>query len=212
MGLSLLVSTSSSSIISFSGIAIGDHIVYIGDRSVQAFNSFDEKVRSIQQMFETGQVKLVVLTSAAYRVLQRRGGVLKQPTFDYQEPRGNELRPRLCELLLLDQEDSFGFICYRSSPTYVKEVQAGTAAEESGVKKNDKILEVNGQNTSLLTPRQFEEMIRASLRGRKLTLLVIDIEGYQYSIDHAIPLNSELPLVRRGTQHRECLAGENSCR
>ncbi|CAF4269290.1 unnamed protein product, partial [Adineta steineri] len=41
-------------------------------------------------------------------------------------------------------------------------------------------------------------MIESSKRRRQLEILVIDPAGYEFSMKHAIPLNSLLPFVQTG--------------
>jgi hypothetical protein len=43
---------------------------------------------------------------------------------------------------------------------------------------------------------QIKKIIETSKQERKLNILVIDIDGYQFSMKHAIPLNSLLPFVQ----------------
>ena len=183
---------------------VGDHIVYIDQQNVQALRSFREKTDLIHDRFRrNSRVTLVVLTAAAYRVLHQRGGVLKPGAFDYQATKQGPLRPRLSELILFDHEDDFGFSVYPNSSTYIREVLSASAAAEDGLTKNDKILELNGQDTSELTARQIEKIIRDSRAERRITLLTIDPEGYEYSVRHGIPLHSDLPLVERPRGQRK---------
>lgn len=187
-----------------SGLVVGDHIVYIDQQNVQALRSFREKTDLIHDRFtRNNRVTLIALTAAAYRVLHQRGGVLKPGAFDYQGTKQSPLRPRLSELILFDHEDDFGFSVYPNSPTYIREVHAASAAAEDGLTKNDKILELNGRDTSELTARQIEKMIRDSRADRRLTLLTIDPEGYEYAVRHGIPLHSDLPLVERPRGQRK---------
>ena len=183
---------------------MGDHIVYIDQQNVQALRSFRDKTNLIQDRFtRNNRVTLIALTAAAYRVLHQRGGVLKPGTFDYQTNKPSPLRLRLSELILFDHEDDFGFSVYPNSATYIREVHAASAAAEDGLTKNDKIVELNGEDTSELTARQIEKMIRDSRTGRRITLLTVDPEGYEYAVRHGIPLHSDLPLVERPRGQRK---------
>lgn len=182
-----------------SGLCEGDHIIYIESRNVQAVRSFDEMTLLIQRTFEeTGQVTLVTLTAPAYQVLKRRGGYLQPDPFDYQLPFVPELVPRLCRIVLYNHEQDFGFTLQRGNPIHIKDVHPGSPAYEFGLRVNDKILEINGRDTTHLASEQIIEMIEASKRRRQLEILVIDLAGYEYSLKHALPLNSLLPFVQSG--------------
>ena len=181
----------------FSGLAVGDHIVYIGKYNVQKMPRFEEKVNLIKDQFErTGEVALVVLTGTAYRVLKRRGGSLDPLSFDYRTPEFDQMKPRLYKLSLYDHEQTFGLILYSDNPTYIREVEPGSASDAFGIERNDKILEIDGHDTTLLPSKQVLEFLKASQQKRKLNILVIDPRGYDYAIKHAIPINSLVPFVK----------------
>ena len=183
----------------FSGLTEGDHIIYIDARNVQALRSFDEMTMLIQQTFEgVGQVTLVTLTAPAYQVLKRKGGYLQPEPFDYQLPFVRELAPRLCQILLYNHEQDFGFTLQRGNPIHIKDVHPGSSAYEYSLRSNDKILELNGRDTVSLSSEQIIEIIEASKRRRQLDILVIDTAGYEFSVKHAVPLNSLLPFVQPG--------------
>ncbi|CAF3177363.1 unnamed protein product [Rotaria sp. Silwood2] len=182
-----------------SGLIEGDHIIYIENRNVQAVRSFDEMTLLIQRTFEeTGQVTLVTLTAPAYQVLKRKGGYLQPDPFDYQLPYVRELAPRLCRIVLYNHEQDFGFTLQRGNPINIKDVHPGSPAYEYGLRANDKIIELNGRDTATLSSEQIIEIIETSKRRRQLDILVIDSAGFEFSIKHAIPINSLLPFVQPG--------------
>ncbi|CAF3566014.1 unnamed protein product [Rotaria sp. Silwood1] len=182
-----------------SGLIEGDHIIYIENRNVQAIRSFDEMTLLIQRTFEeTGQVTLVTLTAPGYQVLKRKGGYLQPEPFDYQLPYIRELAPRLCRIILYNHEQDFGFTLQRGNPIHIKDVHPGSPAYEYGLRGNDKIIELNGRDTATLSSEQIIDMIETSKRRRQLDILVIDSAGYEFSIKHAIPINSLLPFVQPG--------------
>ncbi|UJR14959.1 hypothetical protein I4U23_001938 [Adineta vaga] len=182
-----------------SGLTEGDQIIYIETRNVQAIRSFDEMTLLIQRTFEeVGQVTLVTLTGPGYQVLKRKGGYLQPDPFDYQLPFVRELAPRLCRIVLYNHEQDFGFTLQRGNPIHIKDVHPGSPAYEFGLRANDKILEINSRDTTYLSSDQIIEMIEASKRRRQLEILVIDPAGYEFSLKHAVPLNSLLPFVQSG--------------
>ncbi|CAF3266956.1 unnamed protein product [Rotaria socialis] len=182
-----------------SGLTEGDHIIYIENRNVQAIRSFDEMTLLIQRTFEeTGQVTLVTLTAPGYQVLKRKGGYLQPEPFDYQMPYIRELAPRLCRIILYNHEQDFGFTLQRGNPVNIKDVHPGSPAYEFGLRANDKIIELNGHDTATLSSEQIIETIETSKRRRQLDILVIDSAGFEFSIKHAVPINSLLPFVQPG--------------
>jgi membrane-associated protease RseP (regulator of RpoE activity) len=153
----------------------------------------------IQRIFEeTGQVTLVTLTGSGYQALKRKGGYLQPDPFDYQLPYVRELAPRLCKIILYNHEQDFGFTLQRGNPIHIKDVHPGSPAYEFGLRSNDKILELNTRDTTYLTAEQIIEIIEISKRRRQLDILVIDPAGYEFSMKHAVPLNSLLPFVQPG--------------
>lgn len=193
--------------ISFSGLTEGDHIIYIESRNVQAVRTFDDMTLLIQRTFEeVGQVTLVTLTAPAYQVLKRRGGYLQPDPFDYQIPFVRELAPRLCRIILYNHEQDFGFTLQRGNPIHIKDVQPGSPAYEHGLRPNDKILEINTRDTTQLSSEQMIEMIEASKRRRQLDILVIDPAGFEFSMKHAVPLNSLLPFVQAGQRRGKSIS------
>lgn len=182
-----------------SGLTEGDHIVYVDSQNVQNFRSFDDIIHLIQRTFEKyGQVTLVTLTNAGYHVLRKRGGYLESIAFDYQSSNIDQLKPRLCQLKLYNHEYDFGFTLQTNDYLSVKNIEEYSSADTSGLRKDDIILEINGRATKYLTIDQIKKIIETSKQERKLDLLVIDPNGYRFSIRHAIPLNSLLPIVQTG--------------
>ncbi len=186
-----------------SGLAEGDHIIYVDSQNVQNFRSFEDIIQLIQRVFEKyGQVTLVTLTGPGYHVLRKRGGYLESIAFDYQSPNIDQLKPRLCQLKLYNHEYDFGFTLQSNDYLSVKNVEEYSSADTAGLRKDDVVIEINGRATKYLNTNQIKQIIDASKQERKLDLLVIDLDGYQFSIRHAIPLNSLLSIVQTGEERR----------
>jgi hypothetical protein len=181
----------------FSGVTVGDHIIYIGPQNIQNIGSFNEMIDLINRNFKNnGQITLTTLTRPAYQVLKQRGGYLEDTTFDYQSLNINEMKPRLCKLTLYNHEPNFGFRFKYGNRIYVRDVEVGSAADAYEIKKDDRILELNGHDTTHLSHKEINEIIKKSEEDRKLDILVIDKHGDEFSMRHAIPLNSFLPFVQ----------------
>ena len=194
-----------------SGLSEGDHIIYIDSQNVQNFASFDDVVRLVQRSFEeNNQITLITLTDLGYQVLRRRGGYLESTAFDYQATSIDQLQPRLCQLKLYHHQFDFGFSLEQSEPLAIRDIQLDSAAATSGLRREDIILEVNGRSAKYLSIGQIKQIVETSKEERKLDLLVIDPEGYRFSIRHAIPLNSYLSFVQRGEEQSKT-SFDHSC-
>jgi membrane-associated protease RseP (regulator of RpoE activity) len=180
-----------------SGLTEGDHIIYINSQNVQNFRSFNDIISLIKRTFEeNGEITLITLTGPAYQVLKRRGGYLESLAFDYQSSSTDQLKPRLCKLKLYNREQDFGFTLQQNDYLYVKNIEENSSADINGLRKNDIILELNGKIAKNLTINQIKEITDISKQERKLDILVISIDGYQFAMKHAIPLNSLLFFVQ----------------
>lgn len=186
-----------------SGLTEGDHIIYIDTYNVQNLHTFNHVTNLIQQQFEqNGQVTLVTLTGPAYHVLKRRGGYLDPLFFDYQSRSSEQLNPRFYQLQLSMYDLDFGFTVQYHNYFSIKTIDEPSPAYSAGLRKDDIIIEINGRITKQLSIHQINDIMEMSKREGRLDLLVIDLNGYQYSMKHAIPLNSLLPLVQVFEQQR----------
>jgi hypothetical protein len=186
-----------SSFLFFSGLTVGDHIIYIDTTNVQSLSSFNDKTHLIQETFEkNGQITLVTLTGPGYQFLKRRGGYLEDDLFDYELAHADRMKPCLCKLNLHNHEHDFGFTLHRQNILYVKSIEQGSSADTCGIRRGDIILELNGHDTKYLSISEIKDIIDQSKQDRKLEILLIDINGYRYSLKHAIPLNSLLSFVQ----------------
>ncbi|CAF0754285.1 unnamed protein product [Adineta ricciae] len=181
-----------------SGLTEGDHIVAVQSINVQKFKSVDDVVDRIRRYFyETGEVELLVLTGPAFQVLKRRGGNLIDQEFDYQSQNDKSMQPRLLRLDFQPDEYMFGLSFRRENSLYISEVEPGSSAYCHGVKPGDIVLEINGQDVKYTSVSEIKALIEESKQKRGLDILLIDFDGYKYSVEHAIPLNSLLPFVRK---------------
>ncbi|CAF2073834.1 unnamed protein product [Rotaria magnacalcarata] len=178
-----------------SGLNKGDHIIYVESRNVQQ-STFQNIVDLIKRTFdENGQLTLVVLTGPAYHELKRRGGYLEMKPFSFQSTETENMKPRLCKLKLSVDDYDFGFTLKRSGVLFVQSVEPNSLADLYNIKEDDVVLELNGHDIKALSMNKISEMIESSKQTRELEILVIDPAGYEFSITHAIPINSHLPFV-----------------
>ncbi|CAF3311736.1 unnamed protein product [Rotaria socialis] len=191
----IIVDVSPNSPAQRSGLSKGDHIIYVESRNVQQ-STFQNIVDLIKRTFdENGQLTLVVLTGPAYHEFKRCGGYLEIKPFNFQSPETENMKPRLCKLKLSIDDYDFGFTLKRNGVLYVQSVEPDSLADLYGIKEDDVVLELNGHDTKALSMNKISEMVELSKQARELEVLVIDPAGYEFSITHAIPINSHLPFV-----------------
>ncbi|ERE68736.1 Na(+)/H(+) exchange regulatory cofactor NHE-RF2-like protein [Cricetulus griseus] len=86
-----------------------------------------------------------------------------------------ELRPRLCHLRRGPQGYGFNLHSDKSRPgQYIRSVDPGSPASHSGLRAQDRLIEVNGQNVEGL--RHAEVVARIKAREDEARLLVVDPE------------------------------------
>ena len=94
----------------------------------------------------------------------------KQPT---------EPAPRLCQLMRFNKEAAWGFfIMTRGKLHYISGLVKNRAAENAGIRQNDRVLEINNEPVDGLTHAQVIQMVRHA----NLTLaLLVDSSGLNFS-------------------------------
>uniref|UniRef100_A0A452VB16 PDZ domain-containing protein n=1 Tax=Ursus maritimus TaxID=29073 RepID=A0A452VB16_URSMA len=90
-----------------------------------------------------------------------------------------ELRPRLCHLRKGPQGYGFNLHSDKSRPgQYIRSVDPGSPAAHSGLRAQDRLIEVNGQNVEGLRHAEVVASIKA--REDEARLLVVDPETDEY--------------------------------
>ncbi|KAB1251829.1 Na exchange regulatory cofactor NHE-RF2 [Camelus dromedarius] len=90
-----------------------------------------------------------------------------------------ELRPRLCHLRKGPQGYGFNLHSDKSRPgQYIRSVDPGSPAAHSGLRAQDRLIEVNGQNVEGLRHAEVVAIIKA--REDEARLLVVDPESDEY--------------------------------
>ncbi|XP_015992062.1 Na(+)/H(+) exchange regulatory cofactor NHE-RF2 isoform X4 [Rousettus aegyptiacus] len=90
-----------------------------------------------------------------------------------------ELRPRLCHLRKGPQGYGFNLHSDKSRPgQYIRSVDLGSPAAHSGLRAQDRLIEVNGQNVEGLRHAEVVASIKA--REDEARLLVVDPETDEY--------------------------------
>ncbi|XP_022650405.1 Na(+)/H(+) exchange regulatory cofactor NHE-RF2-like [Varroa jacobsoni] len=106
--------------------------------------------------------------------------------------------PRLCHLRKWADFEGYGFNLHADKAKrtqFVGVVDLNSPAESAGMKRNDKIIEVNGENVENLTHREIVDRVKAV--PNETTLLVVDDATYKYYFDRGIQISSSLKNVLR---------------
>jgi len=121
---------------------------------------------------------------------------LKWTVLAGQPPTMEPPKPRLCHLTKWADFQGYGFNLHTDKSKesqLVGNVDTGSPAEAAGVKKGDKIIEVNGTNISNENHTQVVGRIKAG--GSETRILVADKECVEWHVEHKQTISSSLPYV-----------------
>lgn len=101
--------------------------------------------------------------------------------------------PRLCHLCKWADFDGYGFNLHAEKDKpgqYIGSVDPDSPAETGGLKENDRIIEVNGENIEAQTHSVVIQKIKAG--GDRTTMLVVDREADEYYKGRGITVSSTM--------------------
>ncbi len=200
------------------GLDAGDLICEINGRSTLDM-SHDESLYFIKSSYEVNNyVKLLVLSEFCYNWL-REHDLLHTLRHDHSSvfsyvdflKANQKCVPRQCKVrILIPQARSFGFKIETiptkpasSKQTYahiIVMVERESSAYAAGLKKGDRILELNGINVEAENNEEVSDRIfEAYTSNKQLTLFVVDPDTDQYFKSKCIKLHSMLPIVKHIT-------------
>jgi len=104
--------------------------------------------------------------------------------------------PRLCHLYIREDFEGYGFNLYKRKGVegqYVSNIEAGSPAENAGLKNEDRVLEVNGSDVG----GKSHKKIVAKIRDKKIevSLLVVDKLCDEFLRRNKIKISSKHPDV-----------------
>merc|ERR1712223_823050 len=120
-------------------------------------------------------------------------------------------KPRLCHLTKWADFQGYGFNLHTDKTKesqLVGNVDTGSPAEAAGVKKGDKIIEVNGTNISNENHTQVVGRIKAG--GSETRILVADKECVEWHLENKQTISSSLPYVVHLSSQRSASPGPSS--
>jgi len=137
---------------------------------------------------------------------------LKWTVLAGQPPNMEPPKPRLCHLTKWADFQGYGFNLHTDKSKesqLVGNVDTGSPAEAAGVKKGDKIIEVNGTNISNENHTQVVGRIKAG--GSETRILVADKECVEWHLEHKQTISSSLPYVVHLSSQRSASPVPSSC-
>nr|CAH0112160.1 unnamed protein product [Daphnia galeata] len=106
--------------------------------------------------------------------------------------------PRLCHVIKRPDFEGFGFNLFAGkvkTGQFIGKVDAGSPAEDAGLKPGDRIVEVNGVHIGNENHKQVVQRIK--LRPNETELLVVDDETDEYYANRGLTIKSTNPNVIR---------------
>ena len=108
----------------------------------------------------------------------------------------HDYHPRLCHLIKRADFNGYGFNLHGEKDVqgqYIGLVDDNSPADRAGLKKGDRIIEVNGENTESSTHQ--EVIMRIKSGGDETKLLVVDKATDDYYKNNGLKIDASLPEV-----------------
>lgn len=178
-----------------SGLRIGDILLKV-DESPVVEMQYESLVKFMKKAIEVNNsVDLLVIPEENLPLI--RNGLLSITSSNYQiietphfMPEDfrrwiNSYAPRMCILKLESKEKTFGIDLVTSlnrDGTYIQEIQMNSAASRAGVRRFDRIIEVDDKYVDKEPIKNVEEKLRKALNRKSVKLLVADTKAYAYGV------------------------------
>ncbi|XP_052226478.1 Na(+)/H(+) exchange regulatory cofactor NHE-RF1-like isoform X2 [Dreissena polymorpha] len=114
-------------------------------------------------------------------------------------PVKHDFHPRLCHIRKWPDFQGYGFNLHAEKDKkgqYIGLVDANSPAEDAGLKKGDRIIEVNGDNIEDVSHQQVIQKIKAG--GEETIMLVVDPDADDFYKNNGITITVNLPEVIKG--------------
>ncbi|XP_061735159.1 Na(+)/H(+) exchange regulatory cofactor NHE-RF3 isoform X1 [Nerophis ophidion] len=161
-----------------SGMKDGDRILRVNGKFIDGL-SHSEVVELVRSSGAT--VIFHILDEASYKQAKNQGVNLGEPhltpavTAVVQQP----LKPRLCYLVKSSSGYGFSLRSIKGERgIFVTEVVPGSTSDRAGVKVNDRLVEINGENVESAGHEQVVDKIKTA--GNSLMFLLVDNEADRY--------------------------------
>nr|XP_020666644.1 Na(+)/H(+) exchange regulatory cofactor NHE-RF3 [Pogona vitticeps]XP_020666653.1 Na(+)/H(+) exchange regulatory cofactor NHE-RF3 [Pogona vitticeps] len=186
------------------GLRDGDRVLWVNGVFVD--NEDHGKVTDLV-MNSAGPVVFLVLDEDSYKSAQKEGVNFeklgqKTQTQQAEHPApvtngvpGPVPQPRLC--YIVKEQNSYGFSLKTTAGEkglYIIDVSLQGPAAKAGVKPNDRLIEINGENVENDTHEEVVEKVKKS--GNKVMFLLSDKESDQYYNGQNIPLTRDMANLK----------------
>ncbi|XP_064832494.1 Na(+)/H(+) exchange regulatory cofactor NHE-RF3-like [Oncorhynchus masou masou] len=175
-----------------------------GDRILRVNGTYVDEMdhsRVVDLVKESGaSVTFHVLDVASYKQAKTEGVDLSDPHPKPTQPTMNGVageapKPKLCYLAKSSGGYGFSLRSVKGEVgMFMAEVNPGGAAEKAGVKANDRLIEVNGENMENATHDQIVEKVKAS--GSRIMFLLVDEDTDKFYKNKRIKLGAGLATVK----------------
>jgi C-terminal processing protease CtpA/Prc len=139
-------------------------------------------------------LELLVVEKRIYKILKKKNitidsslaNILNTPIRmpeDYNK--FSEYIPRTCQIQLQSNDTHFGFDVItgnKSIGAYIQEVVPNSPAYRAGLRKSDRIMEIDDKYMDKTTYKSILEKLNKAVFKRTIKLLVLDTKTYAYSV------------------------------
>ncbi|XP_041739144.2 Na(+)/H(+) exchange regulatory cofactor NHE-RF3-like [Coregonus clupeaformis] len=175
-----------------------------GDRILRVNGTYVDEMdhsRVVDLVKESGvSITFHVLDVASYKQAKTEGVDLSDPHPKPTQPTingvaGEAPKPKLCYLAKSSGGYGFSLRSVKGEVgMFMAEVTPGGVAERAGVKANDRLIEVNGENMENATHDQIVEKVKAS--GGRIMFLLVDEDTDKFYKNKHIRLGAGLATVK----------------
>lgn len=175
------------------GLKDGDRIIRVNGVFVDNM----EHAEIAEMVRKSGMsVTLHVLSEAAYKQAKEEGWELteipRQPAMNGFA--GPKPKPKLCYLVKSNNTFGFSLRSVREKGVFMMDVISGGSADTAGVKENDRLIEVNGENVETASHEQIVDKVRVS--GSTLMFLLVDEEADRFYQSQHTRLDVSMATVK----------------
>ncbi|KAF0026550.1 hypothetical protein F2P81_021287 [Scophthalmus maximus] len=180
-----------------------------GDRIIRVNGTFTDELSHsvvVDLVRNSGaSVTFHILDEASYKQAKAQGVNLSKPQ---SAPVANGVtkqapKPKLCYLVKSSSEYGFSLRSVKGQQgLFMTEVIPGSVADRAGVKVNDRLMEVNGENIEDSTHDQVVDKIR--LAGSSFMFLLVDEETDRYYQNKHMKIEARLATANH-LPHKPCL-------
>ncbi|CAF1677829.1 unnamed protein product [Adineta ricciae] len=174
------------------GLRIRDVILAVNNQKMSDtdFNQIQTMIKEAYN--QNTRIDLLVIKQKSYELVEKRKIKIDQASATVIDAPAKmpdsyknfpDLTPRICSICISENETVFGFDLtsgVNKIGLYVQKVYPNTQAEHSGLRNNDRIIEVNGQNIDEKSSRSSKKKVRELMKTNALIFLVADTKTYEH--------------------------------